>query len=643
MERYLELLEEKFPTATLAKTELIHLEAIQNLPKGTEQFLSDIHGEYPAFDHILRIGSGNLKEKIKDAFADQLSKDDVEQLNCFVAYPLYGVNTAWYQTIDKKQLIHCLIELLRFTSVKYSRSKVRKALPKAYHGILEDLIYTDERFPEKRAFVDSIIYELIELEEEQALIIQLAQTIQHLVIDHVHVVGDIFDRGTQADKVMDRLMRLPSVDIQWGNHDILWMGAYFGSEACLLNLLRIATRYTYLLDLEKSYGLNLRQLFSYAQQTYTENELFRPKNIAELDEEELIQMEQVHQALAILQFKAEEQLLMRRPEFNMDERKLLHAIDYEKETLHLDGKEYPIKQGCFQEIDPEHPERYTEKEREVVESLLFSFQHSQKMRQHIQFLLEKGSMYLIYNQQLLFHGCMPLNKTGEFLPLELANQSYSGKALLDFFDEQIRLSAKNLHLRSDLPTDLVWYAWSGPASPLFGKTKMATFERYFLEEKETHEEIKNWYYQLRSNVKIINRLLQEFTIDEQIGTVVNGHTPVKVRKGESPIKAEGKLFVIDGGLAKSYQKTTGIAGYSLLSNSYGYQIVTHQPFCSIPTFFEGSQAHTNVKRVIDRKLPRKSIRHTTKGERLQQQIKDIRELLEMYEARQPSETTLGRI
>lgn len=627
MDRYLELLAEKFPTKEEIVTEIINLEAILQLPKGTELFLSDLHGEFSAFDHILRNGSGNLKEKINDLFKNTLTDEEIGRLAIFVAYPEYTLTTKWYEQQDKSELIHQLIELLRFTSIKYTRSKVRKGLPKEYSYIIEELLYIDDLIQGKQAYVDKILDQLVEMGEERNFLTKLAHAIQKTVIDHLHIVGDIFDRGTQAAKVMDRMMDFPSIDIQWGNHDILWIGAFCGSEACLLTLLRIAARYNYLFELEKEYGLNLRPLFSFANERYERNPAFTPKNSKESSDREREEMEKSHQALAIMQFKVESQLLQRRPEFEMSDRDLLQKIDYGQHLLSLDGREYSIHGACFQTISPESPEILSAEERQVIDSLMYSFQHSLRMKKHMDFLLEKGRMYLTTNQSVLFHGCIPVDEKGEFLAFHLGEQTYAGKELLEFFERQIRTSMEDIKAKNDLATDLIWYAWSGPYSPLFGKSKMATFERYFLKEKETHVEVSNSYYRLRDEEWFSDKVRKEFEVDLLGSVIINGHTPVKVRKGESPVKANGTVFVIDGGLSKAYQKTTGIAGYSLLCNSYGFQIVTHYPFIGIEEQFANHSSHAQLKKVIDKQLPRKLNRDTTKGIELQRQINQLKELL----------------
>jgi fructose-1,6-bisphosphatase-3 len=634
---YLSLLKEKFPQTEDVMTELINLEAINGLPKGTELYISDIHGEYEAFDHILRIGSGNVKEKITELYNGKLTKKEINHLTLLVAYPKYALkNLPEFQEQEEQvilETIEHLINILRFTAAKYTRSKVRKSLPANYQYIIEELLYADYSLPEKVNYARQIIRHLCQLNKTHDFIAEVAATIQHLVIDRLHVVGDVFDRGNSADKVMDRLMAYPTVDFQWGNHDILWMGGFFGNAACLMTLLRIAARYGYLLELEKSYSINLRPLFLFANETYKGNPAFTPKGLEEKrSNEKTIEMERVHQALAIIQFKLEEQLIQRRPEFEMDHRALLSKINDTEQLIEIDGTSYELENSCFQTIDFEQPQQLTEKEQEVVDALVYSIQHSEKLQKHMRFLLEKGSAYLVYNFHLLFHGCIPLTEEGELLALELEGKRYKGKELLNYMEQAIRKSAQSLQIKTDLETDFIWYAWAGPKSPLFGKDKMTTFERYFIKEKEAHKETKNPYYTLRNEKAICEMILNEFNCQDERATIINGHTPVEVKKGEEPIKAEGKLFVIDGGLSSAYQKKTGIAGYSLLNNSFGFQLVTHLPFQSVAYLFENQFDGTYVKRVIDKDLPRILIHETTIGKELKRQIEELQKLLRLYQS-----------
>ncbi|CAI3271913.1 fructose-bisphosphatase class III [Enterococcus cecorum] len=599
-------------------TELINLEAILNLPKGTELYLSDIHGEFAAFDYILRSCAGNLKLKITECFKEQLNDSEINQLTLLIAYPeeaiQYPRHYPFYNKDYQERVIRQLITLLGFVSTKYTRSKVRKKFPEEYAYILEEFIYTDLQYSDQADYFKNMIHYLIELDEALPFILKVASVIQNLIIDHIHIVGDIFDRGKEADLVMERICHLPSVDIQWGNHDLLWMGAYAGNAACLCHLLRIATRYQYLYDIEKAYGINLRPLFLFAEKTYHTNPAFTPKG--KLDADQLI-LEQVHQALSIMQFKLEGQIATRRPELKMDMYDVLSKIDYENNTIDIDGQTYKIENPCFQTVNPKQPLQLTEAEQAVLESLMYSFQHSLKMKKHMEFLMKHGSMYLIYNQHLLYHGCIPLAQSGELINFTVGNDSYQGAALLDFFEKHLKESFRNLDTHEDFATDLSWYAWCGPFSPLFGKHKMTTFERYFIKDKKTHLERKNAYYQYRDSEKICQLILKAFGLNPEFSRIINGHTPVKTTKGESPIRGDGHLFVIDGGLSKAYQKQTGIAGYSLLNNSYGFQIVTHQPFISIDYLFQQQTDMAAIKRVVDKVAKRTLIKDTTIGREIQ--------------------------
>lgn len=599
-------------------TELINLEAILNLPKGTELYLSDIHGEFAAFDYILRSCAGNLKLKITECFKEQLNDSEINQLTLLITYPeeaiQYPRHYPFYNKDYQERVIRQLITLLSFVSTKYTRSKVRKKFPEEYAYILEEFIYTDLQYSDQADYFKNMIHYLIELDEAIPFILKVAPVIQNLIIDHIHIVGDIFDRGKEADLVMERICELPSVDIQWGNHDLLWMGAYAGNAACLCHLLRIATRYQYLYDIEKAYGINLRPLFLFAEKTYHANPAFTPKG--KLDADQLI-LEQVHQALSIMQFKLEGQIATRRPELKMSMYDVLSKIDYENNTIDIDGQTYKIENPCFQTVNPKQPLQLTKAEQAVLESLMYSFQHSLKMKQHMEFLMKHGSMYLIYNQHLLYHGCIPLAQSGELINFTVGNDSYQGAALLDFFEKHLKESFRNLDTHEDFATDLSWYAWCGPFSPLFGKHKMTTFERYFIKDKKTHLERKNAYYRYRDSEKICQLILEAFGLNPEFSRIINGHTPVKTTKGESPVRGNGHLFVIDGGLSKAYQKQTGIAGYSLLNNSYGFQIVTHQPFISTDYLFNQQTDMTAIKRVIDKVAKRTLIKDTTIGREIQ--------------------------
>ena len=633
MEQYKRILLEKFYTRQKVITELTNLEAILNLPKGTELYISDIHGESAAFDYILRSCAGILNEKINDCFEDSLIQEKKDLLSALVSYPeliLERTNKSkeWY-----KSTIPQLLILLNFVAAKYSRSKLRKALPQEYAYIIEELIYSDISLAEKKSYFHNILGYVIELREADPFILGIARSIRRLLIDHLHVVGDIFDRGAGSPQVMDELLRFHSLDIQWGNHDIIWIGAFFGSKACLLNLLRIAARYGYLWDIEKAYGLNIRSLTLFADKTYKENAKFRPilgNREKEFTAEEILQLEKVHQALAIIQFKLETQLMKRRPEFQMENQILLDKIDYWKESLTIDGVTYSLQNICFQTIDSSNPSELSLEESQVVDCMLTSYQGSPKLAKHIELLMKKGSMYKVYNQHLLFHGCIPLKASGDFQPFVLHQAQYAGRELLDFFEYHIRLASKNKEIGDDFSTDLIWYCWRGKSSPLFGKDKMTTFERYFIEDTNTHKEQENEYFTYRNSKKICQFILEEFGLTSQESRIVNGHTPVKTGKGESPIRGEGLLFVIDGGLCEAYQKKTGTAGYSLLNNSYGFQLVTHQPFQNVQKIVESPFEQTSLKKVIEDVEERKRIKSTTIGQILLEQQQELIKLLHEF-------------
>ncbi|MFL2118864.1 fructose-1,6-bisphosphatase [Marinilactibacillus psychrotolerans] len=632
--KYLELLKEKFETPEAIYTELINLEAIQNLPKGTELYLSDVHGADRAFDHILRTGAGNLREKINNFFGEEWSTEEMDWFNLFISYPREAMErNDQSQSKDKEwsmQMIRNLIDFMQFCAVKYTRSKLRKALPKEYIYVIEELLYTDLSQNEKDLYYKNILYRLISLGQAKEFMIKLCKVIQRLVIDHLHLVGDIFDRASGEKVVMEKLMAHHSVDIQWGNHDLLWMGAMYGSKANLITMLRIAARYGYLFELEKTYGLNLRPLFLFAEERYGIHPNFEPKvveptNTFQEESEELLT--KVHQALAVIQFKLEGQIIKRRPEFEMDDRLLLDKINFDDETITIDNKQFQLNGFPVQQFQKDDPYKLCPEEEHIVNTLLESFQQSEKLVRYIDFLLKKGSMYLVYNGQLLYHGCIPLTEQGAFDSFSFEGEQLKGREMLDKFEEYIRNAASDKHATEDYATDLLWYSWTGKKSPLFGRDRMTTFERYYIEDDEISQENRNPYFKLRDNEEIMLNILKEFDLEYEDAKVINGHTPVKAKKGELPVKANGRLIVIDGGMSAAYQKSTGIAGYSLINNSYGFQIVTHQPFESIDALFEKQRDETSLKQIIDGKLDRKLIKDTTIGESLQEQIDDLQALL----------------
>ncbi|SUK07610.1 fructose-1,6-bisphosphatase [Staphylococcus agnetis] len=634
--QYLDLLAEKYDSEEKVATEIISLESILELPKGTEHFVSDLHGEFNAFQHVLRNGSGNVKAKIHDIFNDRLTVQEMNQLTALVYYPEDKIKLiksefnskadrdAWYTST-----IHQLLELITYTSSKYTRSKLRKALPKRYVFIIEELLYKSNKYNNKNVYYNTIIEQIINLHQADKLIISLSNTIQRLVVDHLHVVGDIYDRGPDPDKIMDTLIDYHSVDIQWGNHDALWMGAYTGSQVCLANLLRICARYDNLDIIEDAYGINLRPLLTLAEKYYDDNPAFRPKKHPEKtpSESEKLQITKIHQAIAIIQFKLEGPIIKRRPEFEMESRLILDRINYRDLTLDINGQTYPLEHTCFKTIDPRNPTALLEEEKEVMDKLIISFQESEKLRRHIDFLMKKGNLYLRYNGNLLIHGCIPVDENGNMEGMEIEGEYYDGHALIDKFEYHVRKAYNDIETQDDISTDLVWYLWTGKYSSLFGKRAMTTFERYFISDKATHKEVKNPYYHLREDENMVKKMLKEFDMDPETGRIINGHTPIKERDGENPIKANGKMLVIDGGFSKAYQSTTGIAGYTLLYNSFGMQLVAHQQFNSKENVLKTGEDELSIRRVVDEELERQLIRDTNKGAALQEEIEMLKALM----------------
>ncbi|MDB1553701.1 fructose-1,6-bisphosphatase [Latilactobacillus sakei] len=627
-------LSDKYPTKMAVTSEIINLKAILNLPKPTEAFMSDLHGEYDAFQHLIRTGAGNLRQKINELFSGEMTPETMQAFAFLVYYPTERLAlkhkalsenelNQWYLTTFKR-----MIDLLKFVSTKYTRSKVRKAMAPDFVYITEELMYGDVANVDKKRYFQEITTTIIELGQADALIIATSHTIQRLVVDQWHIIGDIYDRGPHPDLIVDQLTQLPAVDVQWGNHDILWFGAASGSELCLLNLLRICARYNNLAIIEETYGIDLTDLVRFAAQHYQANPAFMPvedPNQGPLTLSEKLKISQVQQALAIMQFKLELMVIKRHPEFNMDHRLLLSQVDFKRRILHLNGQEYPLENTCFQLVDPENPEALTAEESQIIADLLAAFTRCQKLRKHLTFLIDHGSMYRIYNQNLLFHGCLPVDAEGHFLTLTLANQNYAGKQLLDFFDQQIRSSFNHPLHQANLSTDLLWYLWTGPLSPLFGKNAMTTFERYFCPDPETHVETKNAYYSLRHDADFIQQLLSEFNLSPETGHILNGHTPVK--KGHDPIMANRQMIVIDGGFSKAYHHTTGIGGFTLLYNSYGMQLVTHQPFTTKADAIANMKDIISTRRVIDQVSQRQRVSQTNIGAAIKTEIEQLQTLL----------------
>lgn len=645
-DKYLRLLSKEYPTAADTITEIINLEAIMNLPKATEHFISDLHGEYDAVQHVLRNGSGNIKEKIREIFQGRLSTREMNQLATIVYYPEEKIDLIIAELETKEEIEEFytltttrITELCAFVVSKYTRSKVRKALPKDYAYIIEELLFKDTILSNKEDYYDKIIKTVISLDRGKELIAAFSHVIQRLVVDHLHVVGDIYDRGPFPDKIIDTLMDGHELDIQWGNHDVLWMGAASGSAACMANVIRICARYDNLEIIEDAYGISLRPLMLFSEMNYPEDRYqpFMPKMDREDEKktypEEIRQIAKMNQAISVIQFKLEGEIINRHPEFEMEERMLLGKINHEEGTVEVEGTVYPLNCTYFPTIDPQDPFRLTDEEKQVVEKLVISFQNSERLHKHIKFLYSKGSMYTIYNENLLFHGCVPLNPDGSFMEMVINQKMYRGRLLLDKYEDILRkgyLNRKNAE-KNQKYLDYIWYLWEGKASSLFGKDKMTTFERLYVEDKKTHLEKKNLYYQERNNVETCQKILEEFGLDPEKGHIINGHTPVKEKIGENPLKADGKLIVIDGGFSKAYQSTTGLAGYTLLYNSFGMQLVSHQPFTSVEDAVINEKDIISTRRIVDQELERKTVRETDVGCRLTQQVSDLQQLLQAYQ------------
>lgn len=648
--RYLQLLSESFPTTAAASTEIINLEAILNLPKGTEHFLADVHGEYEAFDHVLKNASGTILRKIKEIFDTSMLQQEMSELATLVYYPrevlekmqkeLDGETRAeWY-----KVTLHRLVMLCRKSSEKYTRSKVRKALPKEYSYILEELLHEKGDTPSKVAYTESIFNTIISIDQADDFIIALCQTIKRMVIDHLHIVGDIYDRGPGAQHIMDTVLAYHHVDIQWGNHDILWMGAAAGNLACMANVIRIALRYANLDTIEDGYGINLLPLATFAMETYDGDpcSCFQPKlgdADGSPDSKSVCLIGQMHKAIAIIQFKLEYQLIQKHPEYGMASRNLLHKINFEEGTIDLSGTApnggygtHPMKDRNFPTIDSKDPYALTEGELSVVEKLRDSFLKSEKLHRHIRGMYSKGSMYLAINGNLLFHASMPLNEQGELKEVEINGAKYKGKTLYEHLETIVReayFGKKGSSVREN-SCDYMWYLWCGPDSPLFDKSAMTTLERYFVEDKATHTEIKGYYYKYRGEEDVADRILKEFDLQGENCHIINGHVPVKAKKGEKPVMAGGKLLVIDGGFSRAYQSTTGIAGYTLIFNSRGMQLVQHEPFSCKKDAIEKLDDIKSVSILTQPLKERIYVRDTNVGTKLQGQIDNLKKLLMAY-------------
>ncbi|GAA0693337.1 MULTISPECIES: fructose-bisphosphatase class III [Clostridium] len=638
--RYLNLLANRYPTISSATTEIINLQAILNLPKGTEHFLTDIHGEYEPFVHVLKNASGVIKRKINDVFGNSLRSSEKKSLATLIYYPEQKLEIVlkeeeniddWYRIT-----LYRLIAICRHVSSKYTRSKVRKALPTDFSYIIEELLHEQPGREDKEEYYEEIIQTIISIDRAREFIIAISKLIQRLVIDRLHIIGDIYDRGPGAHIILDTLINYHSVDIQWGNHDILWMGAAAGSEVCIANVIRICARYANLDTLEDGYGINMLPLATFALECYKKDPCnnFKPKfdseNEYSVTEQELIA--RMHKAIAIIQFKLEGEVIKRRPDFNMDHRLLLNKINYDDGTIELDGKVYKLNDTSFPTIDKKNPYKLTKEEKELIEKLKSSFVNSEKLQRHIRFLFTAGSIYLKYNSNLMFHGCIPLNEDGTFREVIVKGKKFKGKGLLDEAEKVCREGYfyENNKEAKLYGMDYMWYQWTGPNSSLFGKDRMTTFERYFIDDKNTHKEAKNTYYKLRDDENMCNNVLKEFGLDVESSHIINGHIPVERKKGESPIKANGKLLVIDGGFSKAYQGKTGMAGYTLIYNSFGLQLISHEPFKSTESAIKEESDILSSTMVLERVVQRKRVEDTDVGQELMTRIKDLKVLLSAY-------------
>ena len=638
--KYLNLLSKKYPDINSASAEIINLQAILNLPKGTEHFLSDIHGEYDSFNHVLKNASGVIKNQISAIFGNEMEESEKKALATLIYYPeqkLEKVSNSeknlkdWY-----KVTLYRLVTICKVLGSKYSRSKVRKSLPKDYAYIIEELIHEDKADTNKQMYFNEIIDTIIRLYQADRVIIALSNLIQRLAVDRVHIIGDIYDRGPKAAKIMDIIDKHHSVDIQWGNHDISWMGAAAGCQALICNVLRIQARYANLETIEEDYGINLIPLATFAMEVYKNDpcEKFGQKVSSEdiINDKDADLVAKMHKAISIIQFKEEAKIIMRNPDFVMENRLLLDKIDFEKGTIIIEGDEYQLNDKSFPTINSANPYELTPEEKTVMNKIKSSFINSEKLQRHVRMLYSKGSLYKTFNSNLMFHGCIPMNENGTLKKVKFRKEYVSGKEYFDAVDRAVREGYFNKP-HSDRKRecmDLIWYMWCGENSPVFGKKKMTTFERYFINDKKAHVEISNPFFQLRDEEKVCDTILDDFGLHPIKSHIINGHVPVKVAKGESPIKADGKLFVIDGGFARAYQKVTGIAGYTLIYNSHGLVLVSHEPFESMEKAIEQEKDIHSSTVALQYSQERLRVINTDIGVEITNNIEDLEKLLEAY-------------
>lgn len=640
--RYLQLLSQSFPTVAEASTEIINLQAILNLPKGTEHFLADIHGEYEAFIHVLKNASGNIKRKVNELFGNTLRESEKRELCTLIYYPEQKLELVKHNETDIDDwyhiTLHQLVAVCRDVSSKYTRSKVRKSLPADFSYIIQELLHEHTEDHDKTAYVNVIVDTIISTGRADDFIIAIANVIQRLAIDSLHILGDIFDRGPGAHIIMDTMRKYHSWDMQWGNHDILWMGAAAGNDACICNVIRLSLRYGNLPTLEEGYGINLVPLATFAMETYKNDPCmeFIPKTTGgatQLDEKTLRLTAQMHKAIAVIQFKVESQIIAKHPEWKMNDRCLFEHVDYQNGTIDLQGKTYKMSSCSFPTINPAAPSELSPEEEILISKLHHSFSVCEKLHKHIRVMLQHGCMYGIYNNNLLFHASCPLNEDGSLKEVEIyPGKKYSGRALMYHTGMQIRTAFQqdSAPEERDYAIDYFLYLWCGPDSPLFDKSKMATFERYFIAEKETHVEEKGFYFKLRDDEEVIDHILDAFGVVGSNRHIINGHVPVRTLKGENPIKANGKLMVIDGGFSKAYHNETGIAGYTLVYHSRGFQLVQHEPFTSTEDAIQRGTDIKSTTQIVEMSNRRMLVADTDIGVELRKQIDDLEELLFAY-------------
>ncbi len=640
--RYLQLLSQSFPTVAEASTEIINLQAILNLPKGTEHFLADIHGEYEAFIHVLKNASGNIKRKVNELFGNTLRESEKRELCTLIYYPEQKLELVKHNETDIDDwyhiTLHQLVAVCRDVSSKYTRSKVRKSLPADFSYIIQELLHEHTEDHDKTAYVNVIVDTIISTGRADDFIIAIANVIQRLAIDSLHILGDIYDRGPGAHIIMDTMRKYHSWDMQWGNHDILWMGAAAGNDACICNVIRLSLRYGNLPTLEEGYGINLVPLATFAMETYKNDPCteFIPKTsggASQLDEKTLRLTAQMHKAIAVIQFKVESQIIAKHPEWKMNDRCLFEHVDYQNGTIDLQGKTYKMSSCSFPTINPAAPSELSPEEEILISKLHHSFSVCEKLHKHIRVMLQHGCMYGIYNNNLLFHASCPLNEDGSLKEVEIfPGKKYSGRALMHHTGMQIRTAFQqdSAPEERDYAIDYFLYLWCGPDSPLFDKSKMATFERYFIADKETHVEEKGYYFKLRDDEEVIDHILDAFGVVGSNRHIINGHVPVRTLKGENPIKANGKLMVIDGGFSKAYHNETGIAGYTLVYHSRGFQLVQHEPFTSTEDAIQRGTDIKSTTQIVEMSNRRMLVADTDIGVELRKQIDDLEELLFAY-------------